>query len=961
MSADPSAPPSSLLPAPLRRPLWLLGTLVVPQLVLLLLNFRSWWLVAGELTPLQTGQVQTLGASALLLIVLGLGAAVTMARGRRTLDWPHGLALLLGHVAYLWAVTASLDKLVPASVPDWMLPRGMVLYHQYALCMPALLHAALLIACFGTRRHLGVELGGSALAVFGLPLVAYGFAHLVDSLHLDRGAMVYGIILMFASLTALMVMALLRVLMLLAQVIRRLGGHGRLVLLALVGIVGPIAGLALNIRIPFPADFQSTGVYVMALLNGFALLLPVDGPRLHHRLAWLAQCALFAFTSYFMLVFLPFLPLSLLAVIAMGSGLLMLVPLVLFVLHAQQLAAGWRAARSSPDVAGWAAAGLAAFLVLPGGFALRAHQDRTALHAALDHVHNPDYARGTFGGDLSAFQRGLENLRDFKAGLQLPFLSGFYNQVVFGGLVLPDAKLHTLYMTFFGRDLPEVRRDDVMRDVFGTGRRRGVWRAWRGNPPPTNTVELATLETARAVEGDCETATLKLALHNTGSAQAEYVTQLHLPPGVFVSGYWLHIGAERVPGRVFEKKAALWVYEMIRDMTRRDPGLLLFRQPGLVELRVFPLAANETRTTEIELIWPRGLAPPVRVGDRVLDTTAAEPAPDYVMADGGELGRLLIVSPPRLRAAGTPAAAEPPYLHVIVDASAGTDVKQLAARAKQLAQQAPGVREIVLTAANFECETPQARPESLDKLDALAGALTLSARGGFCRDRALKTALAWHAAHAPQRPMVLGVLVGDGPRAILPDEDLAYFARWHPDVAGYYELGSNGVAKAYDFQREPLATPVRELAALDLDGHPVLVPRDGDEPVARALPPGAAGGSVITNPRYQKAAAAWLRYADWLQRPAGRDDERARIVEASRAANVLTPLSSFIVVENSAQWRLLEQKEKQKLDNADALEIQKAPEPETWLLAAGFAVWMWWRRRSIPAHAKQHVTREGSL
>ena len=67
------------------------------------------------------------------------------------------------------------------------------------------------------------------------------------------------------------------------------------------------------------------------------------------------------------------------------------------------------------------------------------------------------------------------------------------------------------------------------------------------------------------------------------------------------------------------------------------------------------------------------------------------------------------------------------------------------------------------------------------------------------------------------------------------------------------------------------------------------------------------------------------------------------------------------MVENSAQWRLLEQKEKQKLDNADALEIQKAPEPETWLLAAGFAVWMWWRRRSIPAHAKQHVTREGSL
>jgi hypothetical protein len=945
MSADPSALPSSLLPAPLRRPLWLLGTLVVPQLVLLLLNFRAWWLVAGELTPLQTGQVQTLGASALLLIVIGLGAALTMARGRRTLDWPHGLVLLLGHAAYLWAVTASLDKLVPASVPDWMLPRGMVLYHQFALCMPALLHGALLVACFGTRRHLGVELGGSALAVFGLPLFAYGFAHLVDSLNLDRGAMVYGTILIFASLTALLVMALLRLLMLLAQLVQRLGGHGRLVLLALVGIVGPIAGLALNIKIPFPADFQSTGVYVMALLNGFALLLPVDGPRLHHRLAWLAQCALFAFTTYFMLVFLPFLPLSLLAMIAMGAGLLMLVPLVLFVLHAQQLASGWRAVRSSPDVAGWAAAGFAAFLLLPGGIALRAHQDRVALKAALDHVHSPDYAQGTFGGDLAALQRGLEHLRDFKAGLQLPFLSGFYNQVVFGGLVLPDAKLHTLYLTFFGRDLPEVRRDDLMRDVFGTGRRRGMWNGWRANPPPTNTVDLTALETTRAVEGDCETATAKLVLHNRGSVPAEFVTQLHLPPGVFVSGYWLHIGKERVPGRVFEKKAALWVYEMIRDLTRRDPGLLLYRQPGLVELRVFPLAAGETRTTEIELIWPRGLAPPVRLADRVLDTTSAKPAPGYVVADGGELGQLLIASPPRLRAAGTPAAPEPPYLHVIVDASTGTDVKKLAARATELARQAPGVREVVLTAANFECVTPQARPESLEKLDALASALTLPARGGFCRDRALKCALAWRAAHAPQRPVVLGVLVGDGPRAILPDEDLAWFAQGHPTVAGYLERGSNGVITAYDFQRELMDLDEPALLALDVAGRTVLVPRDGEAPVSLALPPGAAGGSAITNARYRKCAAAWLRYASWVQQPAGRDEERARIVEASREANVLTPLSSFIVVENSAQWRLLEEKEKQKLKHADALEIQKAPEPETWLLAAGFAAWLLARRR----------------
>ena len=59
----------------------------------------------------------------------------------------------------------------------------------------------------------------------------------------------------------------------------------------------------------------------------------------------------------------------------------------------------------------------------------------------------------------------------------------------------------------------------------------------------------------------------------------------------------------------------------------------------------------------------------------------------------------------------------------------------------------------------------------------------------------------------------------------------------------------------------------------------------------------------------------------------------------------MTPLTSFIVVENSAQWRMLELKEKQKLANKDQLEIQKAPEPAVWLLLAGFAAWLLWRSR----------------
>jgi hypothetical protein len=53
MPESTSAAHSSLLPEPLRRPAWLLGTLVAPQVVLGLLNLRAWWLVAGEMTAPQ--------------------------------------------------------------------------------------------------------------------------------------------------------------------------------------------------------------------------------------------------------------------------------------------------------------------------------------------------------------------------------------------------------------------------------------------------------------------------------------------------------------------------------------------------------------------------------------------------------------------------------------------------------------------------------------------------------------------------------------------------------------------------------------------------------------------------------------------------------------------------------------------------------------------------------------------
>lgn len=58
----------------------------------------------------------------------------------------------------------------------------------------------------------------------------------------------------------------------------------------------------------------------------------------------------------------------------------------------------------------------------------------------------------------------------------------------------------------------------------------------------------------------------------------------------------------------------------------------------------------------------------------------------------------------------------------------------------------------------------------------------------------------------------------------------------------------------------------------------------------------------------------------------------ATLLELARAANTLVPSIAFMVVENSAQWKMLERTEKKTMKGHGALampETESAPEPST--------------------------------
>ncbi|HEV7405641.1 MAG TPA: MSEP-CTERM sorting domain-containing protein, partial [Chthoniobacteraceae bacterium] len=810
--APPMEVPTSAWTKPPRRPLlpeWLsrrslllwIGTL--PQVILLLINLRMYRLITGELTDAQRTVVFRLFALELALLLGITALALFPLRRPKSLGWLSAGPIFLTAAAYLWAAMVNLDHLIPASVGAWMLPPEMQIYYQFILVMPVVFYTGVWMACRPMKLSPWQEFGLITLIVVGLPSVFWAAVWTLNSLNVYPRWSGWFAVACFIAGSVLVLAAVARGCVALFGAIRRGPPLGEGILMFLVGIAGPLGGLWLNHTIPFPSDFQAWPVYAMAALNGCVLLLPRRLGRT--RAVWLARCALFPFTLYFFLVFLPFLPLSLLAMVALGAGFLILVPTALFLMHGWQVLEGYQFESVRLGRRGAAVAAAAAMALLPAFFIGEAVWDRTVLRGALDYVYSPDLRQQThFHGNRAAVRRSLVHLRDFKAGVQMPFLSDFYTWAVFDNLVLPDDKMEALHRAFFGSDLPEVTEGGI--SMFG-GRpsRRGVARELtRGSDAPPVNVLLDKFTANTVRDGTCERTTFQLELQGIAPGQNEYTAEIHIPDGVFVSGFWLKIGEERVPGRLFEKKAALWVYRQISRVQRRDPGILVYRDAHTIDLRVFPITDLERRYLELEVLYPAGLHPALKIGDRTWQGEGSGPATAFTLTNEGTSA--LALSPEAI--AQLPRAARTPYLHFIIDRSVNAALPddQIAAAIRAAALKFPQVRDGTATWGNYEFTDVTPVPVTLAQLDYFV-AKPPARRGGFLPERAIEHALlAYHdrlALAGPDHEWLkrypVFIILGSKAGTCRPVKELAAFAAFAPDSDLIYATPEATTWEAYDF------------------------------------------------------------------------------------------------------------------------------------------------------------------
>jgi len=656
-----------------------------------------------------------------------------------------------------------------------------------------------------------------------------------------------------------------------------------------------------------------------------------------------------------------------------GLGLLICVPSALFLLHGCRILDGLKA--EIRDGRRWVPPLLAAGAIALGPALLTAQilRDRVALHQALDHLQYPDYTRPVFTGDRAALRAALINLRDFKEGRYLPIYSEFYNWLAFDNLLLPDKKLAETWTAFFGDTMPKSGPAAFQGPFFSLQRGRTnseILNEPPGERPAANAVTESLRTVVTPQPGEVR-ARAQLVVENPTETATEYRALVHVPDGVFVRGMTLKIGEELVPARLFEERAALWVYSKITEVrpVRRDPAILRYTAPQTAELRIFPVEPHQTRTVELEFSYPDNLAPAITVDGHPLDLPQPQTHGALRTADTAW------VPPSALDGVAPLRRTAQPWL--IIDTSKNSALQNPSALTHAIRNALsafPHSAMARVTFANFESrDFDQGHTVSVRALrDMAPGALLKSAgkfEGGFLEALAIKSALVRaQADHATSQYPDVIVLRGADTTLDLGRNQLPQFAALLPD-APFISILDPGASSP---RREPLdpmdagAAAPREVRVFQTSAG-IAVTSATDT----AFLTGLRGDALsVYDPAKQSftnvstrqldndntAATRWTLVNERLFHPStAGPDSLSRLLQSARTASVLVPSTALMVVENQAQWKILERTEKKTQKAHEALAMQEpvaTPEPGViGLLLAGGLAWLIWRRFQRPSAA----------
>jgi putative effector of murein hydrolase LrgA (UPF0299 family) len=877
--------------------------------------------------------------------------AMRIAYKNEEISSRYAIITLVAHIVYIVFYLFYLnDSLL--EIPSWMLSSDFQIY-VVTFLMPTIIHALFVLVL--KLNWKSFENGWlNLLAAILIPFLIFLFIQiglpLWDEFDSDGGELLMIIFFCFIALSFLFFV--MRGMYFIIAKRKENSPRLNLILKIIVAIIFPIwgllfnqgflgRGLHLNTGEGLFGNFGNPWFFILATLNGVLVCLPeAENPK--YRLALFGGRTLtFTYITYFFLVFLPYLPLSVLAVIAVGFGFLMLTPLIVFILQSRLLTNDFAYLAHFYSKDKLRIIGVVAFLVIPTAVTVNYWNDKTVLNETLDYIYYPDYSK-KYDLNERAVQRILSNVKAHKKSnggflsnnSHTPFLSRFYTWLVLDNMTLSDNKINKIESIFLGESSAYSRM-----------------REWSRND---TTVEITNIQTKTEYDATQDTwltwVDFEMTNLDTNSWEREYDVAFDLPAGCYVSDYYLDISGKREYGILSEKRAAVWIYQQITN-TNRDPGLLNYIASDKVRFRVFPFLNEEKRTTGIQFLHKEPVE--IQIDNHKIQLGKTENSPQKSITTATDLTKNVVYISAFAKSK-LPRVKRQPYYHFIVDISGNAAQNS-----------ANYISKIDTFIEKYNVDLNKAEFNFTNKYSTISNAKDWKTQlknqkfeGGFYTERAIEKALLNAYENRKNEYPIIVVVSEDYLDQFILEDDFSNLKLIYPELNQYYKIENDGSLIGFDLTNNP-KKPIDSFATITVTPMVLAYP-NAKNPIIYLPNDNTASvvlkSSISKNDFDEISEKSWesalTMHGNWLSQnlhPETAEMEYYELVKSSFKSNIMSPVTSFIALENEVQKQMLKKKQKEVLWGNKALDLGEQPdsmsEPELCILLMLFGIFIWfWKK-----------------
>ena len=930
------------------NPKWLFFINTLPVAVLFALFFGQFNVIRTLLDENTAQYWVYFGLALGILGFLNFAYAVYLTYKKQNVSVFYGIAALPCYIIFIYLYFFNLDKIFPFDTPQWMILSNIHLY-AITFLMPTLAYSVFIIAVHFTAAGKEHKAWVNFLIAISIPVAGYLFTKIVIPIwrlpFSNRFSIHISTVLVITA-TLVFFFFLVRGILIIVSKKTAVWQKYQLAWKIPAALILPILGLLANGRLfmkSFQEDYGIFGnfnnhwFYILAVLNGILICLPNLDRKIYRLFLFIGRSVTLSYSLYFFLVFLPFMPLSVVFIIAAGAGFLMLTPILLFIVHVTEMTKDFQYLKIWLSKKIIATVAALCFLTIPVCVTASFLSDKSVLNKTLDYLYAPDYSK-QYNIDKKSLRKTLDVVKYHKSsrefsflfGSNIPYLSSYFNWLVLNNLTLSDAKIGYAERVFFGETSFKPRPEDIQNaNVEITGistnsvfdKSQDAWKSW-----------------------------VDLEITNKNNTSLwEYATAFDLPEGCWISDYYLYVEGIKEAGILAEKKSAMWVYSNIIAVNR-DPGILFYLTGNRVSFRIFPFSGNETRKTGIEFLHREPVK--LTIGGNIIELGNDEEAISEIIETEN-----FIYIPAAQKQFLKPVFGKS-YLHILVDVSQNKDAF-VAGFSKRINEYLDGV-EFLPENARISFVNSYVNTYPLyENWEQIYDSQIFE--GGFFLERAIQAAL-FSAYKNKVNPRIV-VVTDDIKNAVL-DSNFSNFKFAFPEGSEFYTLGDNGTFQAHSLidnpkeklPYDPLHAFARPVLEYRLSDNSIVYLADNDEP-GIILKKGIfeIDAADIKEKNWQSALTMQAKRMSQVLHPETSGKDWLSMVKYSFISKVMTPVTSYLVVENEAQKAALRNKQELVLSGGRLLDTdddsQSMSEPGLWIMAALFGAALWYRK-----HKKKKIS-----